>query len=82
MELIGTTIGEVKSEWEQIIDDLHAGKIRVENGYECAECFGAGFRYVPDPKNPLYSTSEYRGVARCSHCRYWELRASKAAANQ
>lgn len=79
MELIGAVIGEQKSEWEQIIDDLHAGKIKVDRGYECAECFGSGFRYVPDPVNPLYSTSSYLGVARCNECRYWEIRARKAS---
>lgn len=77
MELLGATIREVKSEWEQIIDDLHAGKIKVDNGYECSECFGSGFRYVDDPKDPLYS--KFKGVVRCNHCRYWEIRANKAA---
>ena len=58
--------------WNEIIDEVNSGKVRIRAGFECAECFNSGFRYVPDPQG-----SHYKGVVRCNQCRYWEFEAER-----
>ena len=56
--------------WNEIIADVKSGKIKTDDSrYECSFCFNSGFREIADPTG-----SPYRGVVRCSQCRYWEFR--------
>jgi hypothetical protein len=58
--------------WNEIIDDVNNGRVRIRQGFECSQCYNSGFRYVPDPQG-----SKYRGVVRCNECRYWEFEAER-----
>ena len=60
-----------------IRSDLASGKLRTRDGqFECIECFNSGWREVIDPQG-----SVYRGVVKCTRCRYWEFRQTNRAEN-
>lgn len=55
--------------FNKIIADVKSGKIKLREGFQCRDCFGRGWREVPDPQG-----SNYRGVIKCRNCEYWNFR--------
>lgn len=64
---------------EQIRADLAAGRLKLdESRWECPECFGSGWRQVPNPNEPR--NDFYTGVVKCLYCRYWDIVRERALA--
>lgn len=65
----------IHATWNDIIQKVQNGEIRIEQGFECKDCFNSGFRQVSDPHG-----GRFTGVVRCDQCRYWEFQRARIAA--